>query len=83
MSALTCTGSELTDHNLADTQTTMLDTAFASLFFDSKNALKGTIPLGRFGEPRDIARAVVFLASEDSSWVTGTLLPVDGGITAQ
>jgi 3-oxoacyl-[acyl-carrier protein] reductase len=36
-------------------------------------------PMGRFGEPEDIARAVAFLASEDAGWVTGVTLPVDGG----
>jgi len=41
------------------------------------------IPLGRFGKPEEIAKAVLFLASEDSSFVTGHLLLVDGGNTAQ
>jgi 3-oxoacyl-[acyl-carrier protein] reductase len=38
-----------------------------------------TIPLGRVGEPADIGRAAVFLASHDASWITGTILRVDGG----
>lgn len=39
-------------------------------------------PIGRFGQPDDIAQACLFLASDESSFVTGTLLPVDGGYTA-
>ena len=41
------------------------------------------IPMGRFGKPEEIAKAVLFLASEDSSFMTGHLLLVDGGNTAQ
>lgn len=41
-----------------------------------------SIPLGRFGKPADIAGLTVFLASEESSWMTGTVIPVDGGVTA-
>ena len=37
------------------------------------------IPFGRFGTPGEVAKAVVFLASEDSSYITGTELFVDGG----
>ncbi|MFF3261188.1 SDR family NAD(P)-dependent oxidoreductase [Streptomyces sp. NPDC002932] len=42
----------------------------------------GLYPLGRVGEPEDIAAAVAFLASRDAAWVTGTTLCVDGGLTA-
>jgi NAD(P)-dependent dehydrogenase (short-subunit alcohol dehydrogenase family) len=38
-------------------------------------------PLQRIGEPADIANAVVFLASDAASWITGVVLPVDGGLT--
>jgi 3-oxoacyl-[acyl-carrier protein] reductase len=38
------------------------------------------IPLGRIGEPEEIAEAVAFLASEKSSYITGTTLNVNGGL---
>ena len=37
-------------------------------------------PIGRFGQPEDIARAVLWLASPDQSWVTGQTIGVDGGL---
>jgi NAD(P)-dependent dehydrogenase (short-subunit alcohol dehydrogenase family) len=48
----------------------------------AKEARIATIPAGRFGQPKDIAGLAVFLASEESSWMTGTAIPVDGGLTA-
>lgn len=41
-----------------------------------------SIPLGRAGTPEDVARLALFLASEDSSWITGAAFPLDGGFTA-
>jgi NAD(P)-dependent dehydrogenase (short-subunit alcohol dehydrogenase family) len=49
---------------------------------ERKAALLKTVPLGRVGDPTDIARAAVFLASEDASFITGQVLTVDGGKTA-
>jgi 3-oxoacyl-[acyl-carrier protein] reductase len=40
------------------------------------------IPLGRVGEPEDIARCALFLASDDASWITGIEIVVDGGVRA-
>ncbi|MBI10599.1 MAG: hypothetical protein CMM55_13870 [Rhodospirillaceae bacterium] len=40
-------------------------------------------PMGRFGQPLDIAQAILFLASNDSSWMTGSEMVVDGGYTAR
>jgi NAD(P)-dependent dehydrogenase (short-subunit alcohol dehydrogenase family) len=41
--------------------------------------IKELIPLGRMGEPEDIADAALFLVSDDARWITGVALPVDGG----
>ena len=39
-------------------------------------------PLGRFGQPEDIAHTAIYLASDESAWVTGTAIPIDGGYSA-
>jgi NAD(P)-dependent dehydrogenase (short-subunit alcohol dehydrogenase family) len=49
---------------------------------DELDAVRALYPLGRVGEPEDIAAAVAFLASRDAAWITGTTLRVDGGLTA-
>lgn len=55
---------------------------FATPGYDSE--LAGSwIPWGRVGYPEDIARAVAFLVSDDADYITGQLLPVDGGISAR
>lgn len=41
-----------------------------------------TLPLGRMGQPEDVAGMAVFLASDEASWVTGTAMPLDGGLSA-
>lgn len=40
-------------------------------------------PIGRIGSPEDVAKAILYLVSEDSSWITGAILPVDGGISTK
>ncbi len=54
------------------------------LMNDSERLAKITAlhPLGRLGEPEDIGHAVVFLASDESAWITGQSIAVDGGFTA-
>jgi meso-butanediol dehydrogenase / (S,S)-butanediol dehydrogenase / diacetyl reductase len=60
----------------------------SGLFKDSPEGQKAraariaTLPAGRFGKPEDVAELAVFLASDESSWITGTALPVDGGLSA-
>jgi 3-oxoacyl-[acyl-carrier protein] reductase len=46
---------------------------------DFRKQAEAQTPLGRIGQPRDIAPAVVFLASDDSSWISGVTLPITGG----
>jgi NAD(P)-dependent dehydrogenase (short-subunit alcohol dehydrogenase family) len=48
-----------------------------------KEHLEPLHPFRGLGVPEDIARAVLFLSSEDNSWVTGVIMPVDGGYVAQ
>ena len=51
----------------------------ARAVLDSVNAFH---PLGRHGQPEDVVEAILFLASDDAGWITGTTLPIDGGVLA-
>ena len=63
--------------------TPILDSFTASLDRESlKEKLIRQIPLGRIGEVNDVAYAVLYLASDESKFVTGSELKVDGGISA-
>ncbi|HXT83808.1 MAG TPA: SDR family oxidoreductase, partial [Verrucomicrobiae bacterium] len=45
--------------------------------------LESSFPLKRIGEPEDVANAILFLCSDESKWITGTVMKVDGGISAR
>ena len=49
---------------------------------DVLDAVNGFHPLGRRGQPGDVVEAIMFFAGSDASWITGTTLPVDGGVLA-
>ncbi len=53
----------------------------AALWENKEEAAAAAHPLQRVGEPEDVAHAIVFLASDSASWITGVTLPVDGGAT--
>lgn len=52
----------------------------AALSDDRKSQIVGNIPLGRYGSATDVAHTVVFLASDAAQYITGALIPVDGGL---
>jgi NAD(P)-dependent dehydrogenase (short-subunit alcohol dehydrogenase family) len=63
----------------------MIDTAMVGALKDNeslKSTIESSTPAGRFGVPEDLTGAVVFLASELSEFVTGSVLTADGGLTA-
>ncbi len=58
-----------------------IDTAMTeNLPEEARKAMLGSIPLGRLGQPEDVARVVGFLAGEDSAYMTGQVIYVDGGM---
>jgi NAD(P)-dependent dehydrogenase (short-subunit alcohol dehydrogenase family) len=48
----------------------------------AKQVRRDQIPLGRLGRPADVANLALFLASDESSWITGAAIPLDGGLSA-
>ncbi len=53
---------------------------FASLTEEQQSAITGQVPLGRVGQPEEIAEMVAFLASESAAYITGAVIPIDGGL---
>lgn len=62
--------------------TAMSDYASESLKL-SKEELNKTYPLGRMGKPEEVANLVLFLASDEAAFITGTEIPIDGGFTSK
>ena len=63
----------------------VIRTPMTELYFsdpDMIDRLRRAYPLGRAGAPEDVAEVIAFLASERARYVTGTVVPVDGGYTA-
>jgi 3-oxoacyl-[acyl-carrier protein] reductase len=57
-------------------------TRFATPLFEGRDdAVVATYPMGRLGEPEDIAAAIAFLLSRDAAWITGEVITIDGGLT--
>lgn len=64
----------------------IIETEMVARFSTDENARKQRVamhPMGRFGQPEDVASATVYLASDESCWTTGTVVTIDGGYSAQ
>lgn len=65
------------------TLTPMIERLFAEMEPEARDEIAERHPIGRFARPHEIARAILFLGSDAASFITGTILPVDGGYTAK
>ncbi len=59
-----------------------IDTAMLAKFADHRARLEGQIPAGRFAQPDDVAQVAAFLFSPGAGYITGAMIPVDGGLSA-
>ncbi len=82
---------ELTDYNIRVNAVSpaVVETPVYNSVFGSEDAAKEALvgfnnfhPIGRNGTPDDIAKTILFLLSENSSWITGTIMDIDGGVMA-
>ncbi len=79
-----CVAPGSTDTPMLRRVITELHTRYPSVYpEDNAEAYRSSIPLGRFAAPSEIAAVIAFLASDAASFITGTVLSVDGGGTAQ
>jgi NAD(P)-dependent dehydrogenase (short-subunit alcohol dehydrogenase family) len=63
----------------------LVDTPLAKFLTENEISMKASEslhPMGRIGKPEDVVEAILYLASDDSSWVTGSIIPIDGGMKA-
>ncbi len=65
------------------TLTPMIERLFAQMAPEARDEIAERHPIGRFAQPYEIAQAILFLGSDAASFITGTILPVDGGYTAK
>jgi len=60
----------------------VVKTRFATALYEGREAEAAALyPLGRLGEPEDVAGPVAFLCSKDAAWITGQTIVIDGGVT--
>ena len=71
---------DLAGHPFVGPAGKVLDRAMAEAVLDRRKVYLAGIPAGRFASPEEVASAVRFIASEDAAYITGAVIPVDGGL---